>query len=655
LKETGMICKGKIVCLKTFSIFLLMGCFSFITNAQTGKYSTTSKAAIQNYEEALQKYNAKMYDKAIADLHSAIRKDSTFYEAHVLLASVYEEAQKPKEAIASYNKSFEVSPESFPYNYFVCAKLEVRNCMYAEAEKHFEKYLTYPNIDPRRKAEINIYLETCRYAVEAMKHPVPFNPVNMGEGVNSKYPEYYFSFTLDQQNLIFTRHAPDSKSKFGHSEDFFVSKLSEGKWQLAKQLDPPLNTGENEGAPSMSVDGRVVFFTACNRNDGQGACDIYLSGYSDDNKWSKPVNIGPPVNTPVWESQPSFASDGKTLYFSRRVTKDGRDNTDLFYSVFQDDYTWSTPVSLGNVINTNGMDESVFIHPDNQTLYFSSDGHPGMGGLDIYMSRRKEDGSWGTPVNLGYPINTCDDEKGLVVSADGQKAYFASDRPGGFGNLDLYVFDLYKEAQPVLTSYVKAKVTDASTTLPLAAQFEIVDVETGKVVVKNTTDKMRGEFMAVLPSGKNYLLNVSKEGYLFYSENFECKNVTDKQKVYLLNVPMQKITAGASVVLKNIFFDVDKYDLKPESQVELEKLLSFLNGNAAVKIEIGGHTDSTGDKIKNQKLSENRAKAVLDYLLSKGIHASRLSSKGYGDTQPVADNKTEEGRAANRRTVFKIK
>jgi outer membrane protein OmpA-like peptidoglycan-associated protein len=420
-------------------------------------------------------------------------------------------------------------------------------------------------------------------------------------------------------------------------------------------LDPPLNTKDNEGAPSMSADGRIVFFTACQREDGKGGCDIYLSSYSSDNKWSKPVNLGSPVNTGVWESQPSFSSDGKTLYFSRRVITNGQQNSNIFYSVFRDDYTWSEPVSLGDTINTPGNEESVFIHPDNQTLYFSSDGHEGMGGLDIYISRRQENGRWGKPVNLGYPINTCENENSLVVSADGKKAYFASSRKEGFGNLDLYVFDLYKEAQPLLTSFVKAKVTDEVTTLPLAARFEIIDVETGKVIVSNVTDKIKGEFLACLPTGKNYLLNVSKEGYLFYSDNFDCTKSTDTQVAFTVNAKLKKITPGATIVLNNIFFDIDKFDLKSESYPELQKLISFLNSNLKVNIEIGGHTDNTGDKLKNQKLSENRALSVLNYLVLKGIDKGRLSFKGYGDSQPLTDNSTEEGRASNRRTAFSVK
>ncbi|MEP7265147.1 MAG: OmpA family protein [Bacteroidota bacterium] len=623
--------------------------------AQPVQYSTSSKQAIKNYEDARDFYNIRQNEKAIDALKSAIKKDTTFIEAYMLLATVYEEQKQPLEAIKAYNGSFAINPAAFPYNYFACGKLEIRACKYDDAQTHLEKYLSLSKPDAARKQEVERYIRNCKFAVEAMKKPVPFNPVNLGDGVNSKFPEYYFSFTVDQKNLIFTRQIDDKQAMFGHQEDFFRSTFSNGKWQPAVHLEPPLNTIDNEGAPSMSTDGHIVFFTACQRQGGEGSCDIYLSSYSADNKWSKPINLGAPVNTSSWESQPSFSSDGKTLYFTRRVTTKGQVNSDLFYSVFREDNTWSAPVSLGDTINTTGNEESVFIHPDNQTLYFSSNGHEGMGGLDIYISRRLENGRWGIPVNLGYPINTCGDENSLVVSADGKHAYFASNRPEGFGDLDLYVFDLYKEAQPLLTSYVKGKVTDAITSLPLSAHFEIVDIESGKTVVSNTTDKMRGEFLATLPAGKEYLLNVSKDGYLFYSENFDCRKPTDTQQAFEINVPLNKITAGASVVLKNVFFDVDKFDLKQESFSELQKLISFLNANAAVKIEIGGHTDNTGDKIKNQKLSENRAKAVLDYLISKGINAARLTSKGYGDTKPVADNKTEAGRASNRRTAFVVK
>ena len=277
-----------------------------------------------------------------------------------------------------------------------------------------------------------------------------------------------------------------------------------------------------------------------------------------------------------------------------------------------------------------------------------------MGGLDIFLSRRQENGEWGKPVNLGYPINTAADENSLVVSADGKKAYFASDRKGGFGRLDLYSFDLYQDVQPALTSYVKAIVTDAATGNPLSAQFEVVDLSTGKVVLSNTTDKRKGEFLACLPAGRNYMLNVNKESYLFYSDYFELKNANTRQNAFLLNIKLQQPKPGEKVVLRNIFFDVNKFDLKPESTPELTRLVALLKNQPTLKIEISGHTDSSGDKKANQLLSENRAKSVKDFLVQNGIQADRITYKGYGDARPVASNESEEGRAQNRRTEFTI-
>lgn len=629
--------------------------YSGTVSAQDDRYSTTSKAAIKSYEEGRRLFNSKQDAKAVESLKDAISKDASFVEAYMLLATVYEAMNKKDEAIDAYKKSFDVNASAFPYNYYVCAQLELKSCRYDDAEKHLNKYLSFKTVDGKRKLEVDQLLENCKFAKNALLHPVPFSPLNMGEGINSEFSEYYFSFSVDQKTMIFTRDIKDSRATFGHQEDFFLSNSKDGVWTKATQLGAPVNTADNEGAPSMSADGRYVIFTACNRSDGSGGCDLYLSACSENNVWSKPVNLGSPINTGVWESQPSFSSDGRTLYFSRAVKAFGTSNTDIFYSYFQDDYTWSEPVSVGSNINTTGNEESVFIHPDNQTLYFSSDGHTGMGGLDIYMSRKQEDGRWGPPVNLGYPINTCSDEKSLVVSADGLKGYFSSERAGGFGGLDIYEFSLYEAVRPVLTNYVKARVKDINTQLPLAAEFEIIDVESGKVVVKNKTDKIRGEFLACLPAGKIYMLNVSKENYLFYSGSFDVRESKDKQEAFVMDVALQPIGKGQSVTLKNVFFDTDKYDLKPESYSELSKLVSFLNSNPAMSIEIGGHTDNTGDKIKNQVLSENRAKAVMDYLISKKIAPSRLTSKGYGDTKPVADNKTTEGKAANRRTAFTVK
>jgi len=308
---------------------------------------------------------------------------------------------------------------------------------------------------------------------------------------------------------------------------------------------------------------------------------------------------------------------------------------------------------LGPEINTNADEQSPHIAKDDQTLYFNSSGHPGMGGVDLYLSRRASNGKWSKAQNLGYPINSIKDETCLVIASNGVDAYIARDGEDSRGGLDIYKFQLYEEARPQKTGYVKGVVFDAITKKKIAARIELIDLATGKVVVESYSNKVTGEFLVCLQAHKNYALNIDQKGYLFYSENFEV-NTESALAPLQLEVPLQPILAGSKVVLKNIFFDVDKFELKPESKSELDKLKQFLELNSNVKIEVGGHTDNTGDANKNIVLSGNRAKAVKDYLVANGININRVSSKGYAATQPLADNKSPEGRAQNRRTEVKL-
>jgi outer membrane protein OmpA-like peptidoglycan-associated protein/Tol biopolymer transport system component len=644
------------------SVLLLcwLGFSSLSLQAQPGglkKYYSTNKSAIRDFEDGRKQYDSRQDVKAIKLMESAIQKDSNFIDAWMVLAQIYMDGRAYQDALNCFRKVVTIDPKYLMGVNLVTGDLEFRFGNYEKAQLDYERYLSLnTTASDDTKKEVQAKLKNCAFAINAIKHPVPFTPINLGPGINTDEAEYFPSFTVDQQEIIFTRDVKDTRAMEGHQEDFFISRLKDTTWITARNAGSPLNSALNEGGPSISADGRVLFFTACERPDGHGSCDIYLSQRLPDGNWSKPMNIGPPINTRNWETQPSFSSDGKTLYFIRGTYSQDRSRiADIYMSTFQADMTWSNPVRLSDTINTSGTEESVFIHPDNQTLYFSSSGHPGMGGLDIFMSRRQENGSWGVPVNLGYPINTADDENSLVVSADGKFAYFASGRRGGKGDLDLYRFNLYPEVQPLLVSYVKARVSDAVTGLPLAAQFEIIDVATGKIIVANTTDKRKGEFMACLPAGKNYMLNVNKETYLFYSDYFECKEAKDKQNAYELNIKLQQPKPGEKVVLRNIFFETNKFDLKNESFIELNKLVAFLKSQGSLKIEVSGHTDSKGDKKANQVLSENRAKAVMDYLLAKGIPADRITYKGFGDLKPIASNDTDEGRAQNRRTEFTIR
>jgi len=315
--------------------------------------------------------------------------------------------------------------------------------------------------------------------------------------------------------------------------------------------------------------------------------------------------------------------------------------------------SWGKPDKIKGFVNTPQNEESVLIHPDGRTIYFSSNGHPGMGGLDIFVSRLQADGTWGKPENLGYPINTNSDENSLLVAADGKLAFFASDREGGYGDLDLYSFILPEAARPIPVTYAKGKVFDQLSFKELEARFELIDLETGELVVESFSDPVSGEFLVTLAVNRDYALNVSRPNYLFYSENFSLKGVKEGEP-FFLKVPLQKIKTGSSVVLNNVFFDTDKFELKPQSRIELMKLVDFLQVNPSLRIELGGHTDNVGSDEANISLSQKRAQSVVDFLIQNGIESKRLSSKGYGESKPIADNANEAGRAQNRRTEFKV-
>jgi outer membrane protein OmpA-like peptidoglycan-associated protein/Tol biopolymer transport system component len=616
--------------------------------------STKSPRAISIYKEAIAKANVRDYDRAINLLNEAIREDPNFIEATIMLGEVYGDNMQDSLAILTLRKSIAIDPKFFPGTYSNLANLEFNDGLYDDALSHIQTYFTFPNLNPRFKAEAEILLKNCEFAAKAVKNPVPFNPQNLGPTINSKYDEYWPSLSADGQTMVFTVKLPidtNNSETFGNrQEDFFYSDFEDGRWTQAKPVGPPLNTPGNEGAQSISSDGKLMIFTGCNRRDGYGNCDLYFSKKEGD-RWTVPQNMGKPINTSSKETQPSLSSDGKTIYFAsnRPGTKGG---LDIWKTTLSDDGYWGEPVNLGDSINTPYDDQSPFIHPDNQTLYFSSKGWPGMGGYDLYVSRRTGDNTWTKAKNIGYPINTNFNEVGMVVNARGTTAYYSSNRLGGQGGDDIYSFDLYKEVRPTPVSYMKGKVFDSETLLPLYARFELIDLATAKTIMDAYSNN-DGSFLICIPEGKDYALNVNKKGYLFYSDNFTMTH-GDFTQPFLKDIPLKPIKIGETVVMRNIFFDHDSYSLKPESEIELDRLVTLLKENPPIQIEISGHTDNTGKPDYNLKLSENRAKAVTHYLVQNGIEAFRMVSKGYGETKPVASNDSEEGRAQNRRTEFKV-
>lgn len=636
--------------------------YSLLAVSQPAKYTTTDKGAIKRYESGNSCMGLRNWACAESEFTKAAEADPRFIEPRIMLADIAERNGKHEVAMTRYREVMAIDPEFFPVARLHLADLEFLSGQYAEAQRNYEAYLKQEQ-EPQRKARARLGVRNCEFAARAIQQPVPFEPKNLGPNVNSADPEYYPCITADDGTLMFTRRvkAPEIPV-YGMQEDFYVSRRDlEGNWKAAIPL-PVVNTRAfNEGAGTLSPDGRFLIFTKCALEDGtyggslsgEGSCDLFISRRVGD-RWGVPQNLGTPVNSSHWETQPSLASDGRTLYYIRgSVARDGIKSMDIWTTTMADDGTWSKPVKLGDQVNTPYQEESVQIHPDGHTLYFSSNGHPGFGGLDIFMSRKQDDGSWGPALNLGYPINTSADENSILVDASGRLAYFASDRAGGEGDLDLYSFPLYEEARPLAVSYIRGKVYDAATQAPVEADVQLFDLKTGDLATGAYSDPKSGEFLVCLPAGRSYALNATADGYLFYSENYDVAE-GDLKEPLSLDVPLGKLATGSTIALRNIFFNTASYELLPTSNAELDKLVKLMKANPTLRIELGGHTDNVGADAANLTLSQQRANAVRDHVVAQGVDGARITAKGYGETNPVATNDTEAGRALNRRTEVTV-
>ena len=620
---------------------------AFVTSAQYNPDKVNKKAA-QYYSKALELAQNDDFKGGIAALQQAVKIDNKFEDAYLSMAGMYGEMKDYQGAIDNYELAKAIDSTYFldynlPYSINLAGKGD-----FEKALATVDVFLTVTDLnETSRKA--GEYRQRCyRFALDyAATHPATdykFEPQNMGDSINSEVSEYYPTVTIDGNKFIYTRRVNNN------NEDFYESDRVNGVWSKSRSLPGNINTNQNEGAQNISQDGQWLIFTGCNFPDGLGSCDLYISYLTSDG-WSTPENMGDSINTEAWESAPSLSPDKRDLYFASR-RPDGFGGSDIYVSHRGLNGRWSAPENLGPVINTIGDEGTPFIHADNQSLYFTSSGHPGYGGDDLFVSRKGPNGVWSKPENLGYPINTIENEGSLVIAADGKTAYYASDRADSRGGLDLYTFELRADIRPAQTLWVKGKVFDRSTRKGLPSSVELTDLSTKEVISKLQTDET-GNYLITLPKGKDYAFDVNRKGYLFFSENFPLSR-QQGDTAYNIDIPLQPIEADAVIVLKNIFFDLNKYELKPQSQVELDDVVQLLKDNPTVKIQINGHTDNTGKPADNLALSENRARAVVTWLVSKGIAASRLSFKGLGDTRPVADNATETGRAQNRRTELKV-
>jgi outer membrane protein OmpA-like peptidoglycan-associated protein/tetratricopeptide (TPR) repeat protein len=612
---------------------------------KSGDYSMSQK----NYSEALSFYlKANEFNPNNSELNYKI-------------GYCYYHSLEKYSCLKYFKKAYELDNKVDSEIEYYLARGYHLNYFFDEAVKYYSMYLDH-NSGSDKSDEVNLLIQHSKNGEELIKDSVDVEIINVGKEINSQFKEYRPLITADGSQMIFTsRRKGTTGGKIDlndgeYYEDVYISDQTEYGWTRARSIGKPINTPEHDAVVGLSPDGQKLFVY----KDVNGG-DIYVSELRG-SRYSRPSDISSNINSKYHESNACISPDGKTLYFVSDNPENSIGGRDIFYSKLDEDGNWSKRINIGTPINTKYDEEGVFIHPDGRTLYFSSTGHKTMGGYDIFKSVMDKNGLWSEPENIGYPINTPGDDVFFIISASGKTGYYSSFRADGHGLYDIYEirYSEDKEEQiaenkdnKVYVTLLKGTIKDSHTMHSLEAKIEIIDNEKNETVANFISNSSTGKYLVSLPSGKNYGISVTKEGYLFHSENFNLPDTAEYQEV-TLDILLQRIEVGTKVVLKNIFFDYDKSTLRAESTSELDRVVSILQKEPGIRIEISGHTDNRGAKEYNLSLSRDRAKTVVDYLISQGIESSRLEYKGYAFDEPIADNDTEEGRQLNRRVEFKV-
>lgn len=637
--------------MRQFYLLVFLFVFTNTVLGQTVQYSSQDKKALKYYAEAAALLKRVQFREAIPPLTNAVDRDPNFIEAWLGLASAYNRLNQLDTSIYFYKRALEIDPDYKRSKgaYYKIGTSHYQKGEYQQAKEFLNQYLDRVPGHPKNEKASNRILADCQFAIEAIANPGAFNVTNLGPNANFFQMQYFPVLSVDQKQLFFTRREGYAIQQ---DEDiFYTIKDDKGEWSVPKSVSSNINTHFNDGACALSADGRTLVFTSCSGRQGYGSCDLYISKKEGDS-WSKPQNMGRNINSEAWEAQPSLSADGRSIYFvsNRRGGFGGRD---IWFAKMDRKGEWQPAENIGNDINTKKDEISPFIHANEEAIYFSSNGYVGMGGFDLYFTE-KGDSTWTKPRNMGYPLNDFHDQISMYISSEGDKGYYAIEKRGRETSIQLYSFDVpeYLRVRKKST-YFTGTVVDAKTKVPLSADLKVYKLDNKKYYSSAKSDIKTGEYVVVLTEGNNYGIYVTKPGYLFQDFSFKYQDIASFDH-NLLDIELQPIEVGAETVLGNIFFDFDDFELKKESESELRIVYNFMRKNRDVIVEISGHTDNKGNATYNQELSEKRAKTVYDFLVSKGISASRLTYKGYGQTRPRVTNDNSENQALNRRIEFKI-
>ncbi len=626
-----------------YFILLILICIRIPCFSQ--EFHTKDKKAIKLYEKSEEQIKVRDFEGGIKSLKQAIERDGDFAEAYLKLAGVYNFLRAEDAAFANYEKYYQVIPK-FDINPGVARGIAIRYYQRGQYDQADEVLQYYIN-DQKGNALSNgdsLLLKSIRYAIGSIANPFEQDITRLSDSIN-RFPLQYFPvLTIDNQTMVYTRR---NGTGIQFDEDIVIASKENNEWSAASGIAPTINTQYNEGACSISADGRTLIFTSCEGRRSFGSCDLYYTIREGD-EWGKPKNLGKTVNSSSWDSQPSLSADGKTLYFvSNRPGGYGKRD---IWVTRQKDGEWTKPENLGPAINTNQDEATPFIHFNGKSLFFASQGHIGLGGFDIYVSERMSD-HWSVPYNLGYPTNDFEDQSGLFITADGKTAYYTDE---SVGRSEIFSFKIQTDTLiSNKASYLTGLITNKETSKPIEAKLELYDLITQEKLYSTTSDPVTGRYFMALFEGGEFGAYASADGFLFEDFQFDLQSSTDL-KPDTLNISLNPLRSGETIILENVYFEFDSYALIDKSKSELELVFQFLQKNKTLQVEIAGHTDASGSSTYNLELSEKRAKSVFDFLIEKGIPQTQMKYVGYGSQYPVEQNKEQPDNSRDRRIEFRI-